>query len=1019
MGIISSIFGDRASAPQTGGFTVGAEIPKELAPYYKDILGKSQALYNDSVSQGFKPYTGPSLAEFTPEQQQAFAGISGLQGQQAPIYQEAMGMTRDASAPITTEEITEYMNPYQQAVVDIEKREATKQYQSQVQPQLAAQAARIQPFGGSRQAILEGMAADTQQRLLGDIQAKGSAQAYQDSVNLINAQRGRTGSGAGQLATLGSNQFKSQLGEIGALQTVGEEKQQLAQQALNEAYGQYSKEQEYPYQQLGRYQSVVTGAPIQQTQYVPPTPAGPSVGQQLLGGAATMLGTYGAFGGQMPNLFGAPGAVAAKGGGIAGLVKRQSGTVDANDALSLYKNILKRNPRPTARDLQEIQKLSNMNTNKPPSNYLRIRGDQNYSKTGYTGSKDPSAIRMGDDPLGPFKALANQFKVIPDSGPYGPGFQAHLEQSLVPDSKLPVFKNLVDAETLAELQNTMEVPPNSETFMSYIPEKKDANTGLGSLISNKAKDLYSNVKGKVNRKRAIEKNKNTDIQSPFNIDNRPSNLSEQEDVIPPTAYEQDASKIGQVGLELIGDAADAVEVVERYGKNIYNKIVKVGEQYFLNKGETSGLSVDLPEEGSGRQDIIENAKKSGIDLNIAANDKEAIERFDKSREDKRPDFDRGIVSRDDKIYKESVEKVDKAKKATVKVLENFYIDISSYNDAQANKAGHRKETINKAKDILDLKAPLKPKKLKNILEKPIKTIKEIDKSNSKINTSINTKTKKVDNIVKGYSTAVNKAEKEGKELPSSLLDTKQAAYLKAIEDMNKGLDSKDALIGKAQQESFWAFVARVGANISKGGGITESLAAELPEAMKDRRKLIQSKSDLEDKKLQGKVSLAKADLTIETGDAAALAARAKEERGYKSKKDIATINARGKTYNMKLPNFETSEPIIESSFNNILMKLNKEPAMKEYFLNNSSIEGIKPDNFNDVFKQFTDSSDIKNAIYARAYSDTEPFNSDGSRMTVDQLYRKHFDAQWKEFTGTYRKNNLLGISIPFTTGIKN
>ncbi len=319
---------------------IDAEIPDELKPFYKDILGKSQALYQDSVSQGYQPYTGPSLAEFTPEQQQAFTGIAGLQGQQAPVYQEAMGMTRDAAAPITTEQIEEYMNPYQQAVVDIEKREAQKQYQSQVVPQLAAKAAMTQPFGGSRQAILEGMAADTQQRLLGDIQAKGSAQAYQDAVNLVQNQRDRLGSGAGQLATLGSNQFKSQLGEIGALQTVGEEKQQLAQQALNEAYGQYVKEQEFPFQQLGRYQSVVTGAPIQQTQYVPPTPPGPSVGQQLLGGAATMLGTYGAFGGKMPQLFGS--TPAKTGGGIGDLpvIKRQqNASVDDDDVIAMQDKI--------------------------------------------------------------------------------------------------------------------------------------------------------------------------------------------------------------------------------------------------------------------------------------------------------------------------------------------------------------------------------------------------------------------------------------------------------------------------------------------------------------------------------------------------------------------------------------------------------------------------------------------------------------------------------------------------------
>jgi hypothetical protein len=325
MGILSSILGDRPSTPQTGGFTVGAEIPDELKPFYKDILGKSQALYQDSVSQGYQPYTGPSLAEFTPEQQQAFTGLAGLQGSTAPVFQEAMQMTRDAAAPITTEQIEEYMNPYQQAVVDIEKREAQKQYQSQVVPQLAAKAAMAQPFGGSRQAILEGMAADTQQRLLGDIQAKGSAQAYQDAVNLINNQRTASGQAAGQLATMAPNQFKTQLAEFGALQGVGEEKQKLAQQALNEAYGQYLKEQEYPYQQLGRYQSVVTGAPISTREYVPPVEQ-PSATNQLLGGLGTLASTYGAFGGFSPGGFMGMNKPAKTGGGIKDLpvIKRQS-----------------------------------------------------------------------------------------------------------------------------------------------------------------------------------------------------------------------------------------------------------------------------------------------------------------------------------------------------------------------------------------------------------------------------------------------------------------------------------------------------------------------------------------------------------------------------------------------------------------------------------------------------------------------------------------------------------------------
>jgi hypothetical protein len=311
MGILSSLFQTGAPAPQVAGPMLGtSKLPEELAPYYKDILGKAQALYNERTKEGFQPYQGPTIADFTPEQQQAFTGISGLVGQQAPVFQEAMDMTRAAAAPMTSEQVTEYMSPYQQAVVDIEKREAQKQYESQVVPQLAAKAATTGGFGGSRQAILEGMAADTQQRLLSDIQAKGSQQAYQDAVKRFQADRQAAGRAGAQLATMAPQQFKAQLGELGAVQTIGEEKQRQQQTALDEAFRQYQLERNFPYDTMGQYQAVVTGAPVRPTTFAKPADPTPSIGQQLMGGLGTLVGTYGAFGGKLPQVF------AKKGGGL-------------------------------------------------------------------------------------------------------------------------------------------------------------------------------------------------------------------------------------------------------------------------------------------------------------------------------------------------------------------------------------------------------------------------------------------------------------------------------------------------------------------------------------------------------------------------------------------------------------------------------------------------------------------------------------------------------------------------------
>ena len=96
MAILSSLFQTGAPVQQVAGPTIATQkLPEELAPFYKDILGKAQALYDDRTSEGFKPYVGPTLADFTPEQQQAFTGISkDLQGSQAPVFDEAMNLTR-------------------------------------------------------------------------------------------------------------------------------------------------------------------------------------------------------------------------------------------------------------------------------------------------------------------------------------------------------------------------------------------------------------------------------------------------------------------------------------------------------------------------------------------------------------------------------------------------------------------------------------------------------------------------------------------------------------------------------------------------------------------------------------------------------------------------------------------------------------------------------------------------------------------------------------------------------------
>ncbi len=900
MGIISSFFGERPAAPQTGGFTVGSEIPKELAPYYKDILGKAQALYEDKTAEGYQPYTGPSLAEFTPEQQQAFTGISGLQGLTAPKFDEAAQLTRDAAAPITTEQITEYMNPYQQAVVDIEKREAQKTYESQVVPQLAQQAAQSQAFGGSRQGILEGMAADTQQRLLADIQAKGSAQAYQDAVQRLEAERSRTGQAAGQLATMAPNQFKTRLGEIGALQTVGEEKQKLTQQALNEAYAQYLKEQQYPYETMGRYQSVVTGAPLSTTQYVPPPVAGPSIGQQLLGGAATMLGTYGAFGGKMPNLFGTQ--AAKTGGGIADLPVLYS--QDNGGIGERLKNIAfpprylylkgKEHLGPWLDEKNEQlveamnwrKALERLGHNVRGYNYFEDKPDVSQEKTYF---RDPSENPIWDaskveEDEGIFSSLKNKATDVYEN---------------IKDKVSQPYHYLDKHQILKRHLSTPKDPSHSRN-PSENPIWQEDDSGLLSISSLKSKASEWWEKQKRDEEAVTEALREAVRPREVNplYDQRPPIHADVEDIYSPTGFKQDISKLQQLGLELIGDAADASDVIARFGVNAANRLLKIGDNYFLTpeKGEEfEKFSEVYPYKGRAVLSRLLNSL--GIKSKIPSSDLDADQQWVESKEN----VDKGIIAEGDAIANKYVPKIQEFTKEQSANLWNTLTEGTALNDVERLEDA----TLTDAKDAiinfytkvafppLDINKEEVESQVDNLLvadKTEIKRIKkiadkhldEINNSKSKINTEIVNDKNDQDNAGKTYDDLITQNQSD-KPVPPTKLETAQDKYLEAVEKMNEGLNKKDALIKQAQQESMWAFVARVGANISKGNGIAESLANELPQAMKDRQSLTQAKSDLDDKKLAGKVDVAKAGVDVESSRTAARIAKEAEVQRRKEK----------------------------------------------------------------------------------------------------------------------------------------
>jgi len=324
------------SQPTPAGATVATtQFPTELAPFIKDILEKAKAQQSDA---SYQAYTGPQLAQFTDKETAAMNAIvnqaTGLAGtdvaQASPYFQGAKTAVEGLGQQFTGDTAQQYMNPYQQAVVDQAKAKAVEDYESKIAPGIAAQAVASQPFGGSRQAIAEGMARQDLTDKLTEIQERGSADAFNQGRAAFEAQKARELQQGQQFAQLGQTIPQQALRDLAIQQQIGEQERQQEQRGLDLAKSQFMEEREFPTRALQEYSAVVRGFPFQpstytaQTQYQPT----PSIGSQLLQLGGAGLGAYTQFGGQLPKLFGATG------GGIADIIHNQEGTNEQNTGLT-------------------------------------------------------------------------------------------------------------------------------------------------------------------------------------------------------------------------------------------------------------------------------------------------------------------------------------------------------------------------------------------------------------------------------------------------------------------------------------------------------------------------------------------------------------------------------------------------------------------------------------------------------------------------------------------------------------
>jgi len=271
-------------------------IPEYAQPYAERALGKAEAL----TQTPYQTYGGERLAGSTPEQQAVRQQVAGMQAPQqfgmgtqltgqaglaalqagqyqpgvfaAPLTQaQQLQQFQMRAAPgvagrdVTTGSFTtpgtaeQFMSPYMQQALDVQKAEAIRTAQ---QGQLGANlaAARQGTYGGARQELARTERERNLQQELNRIQAMGSQSAYEQAQRAFEQEQGRglqaqqlsgqfgmqaalANQQAAQQAALQNLQARLGVQQLGA--QTGLESQRLNQQALMEAQRMAEQSRQY------------------------------------------------------------------------------------------------------------------------------------------------------------------------------------------------------------------------------------------------------------------------------------------------------------------------------------------------------------------------------------------------------------------------------------------------------------------------------------------------------------------------------------------------------------------------------------------------------------------------------------------------------------------------------------------------------------------------------------------------------------------------------------------------------
>lgn len=297
---LSFLFEGSAPPSTTTSATSQTNLPDWYQEYLRGVAGRATQI----AGQGYQAYENPAgrIAGFTEPTQRAFAQTAMNQGSWQPGVSQAMGAAgqiQGALAPYAQagqqnanalvghasaswpQNSAAYMNPYQSQVVDEIARLGNRNFQENLLPQIDSTFVGAGQFGSSRNAEILGRSMrDTQRDITGQ-QSAALQQGWNTSANIFNQdqsrqigalnQAGQLNSNLGQMSAAAASDASKQFGALGqmtsqlgatdaaALDTIGQQQQNLNQRNLDLQYQNFVDQRDWDRNNIGFLNSAIRG----------------------------------------------------------------------------------------------------------------------------------------------------------------------------------------------------------------------------------------------------------------------------------------------------------------------------------------------------------------------------------------------------------------------------------------------------------------------------------------------------------------------------------------------------------------------------------------------------------------------------------------------------------------------------------------------------------------------------------------------------------------------------------------